>query len=46
MKKDFEKSIKVVSDLFDAAANIDKDLKNKDLFVFKKKISLFIFSSI
>ena len=26
-KKDFEKSIKAVSDLFDAAANIDKDLK-------------------
>ena len=26
-KKDFEKSIKAVRDLFDAAANIDKDLK-------------------
>ena len=26
-KKDFEKSIKAVSDLFNAAANIDKDLK-------------------
>ena len=26
-KKDFEKSIKAVSDLFDAAVNIDKDLK-------------------
>ena len=26
-KKDFENSIKAVSDLFDAAANIDKDLK-------------------
>ena len=26
-KKDFEKSIKAVSNLFDAAANIDKDLK-------------------
>ena len=27
-KKDFEKSIKAVRDLFDAASNIDKDLKN------------------